>query len=164
MQRSIIGYCQDDAGDWKAELDCGHFQHIRHQPPFILRPWSTTPEGRESRLGQTLHCVLCDEGAFPPSFETYKQTPIFDQNTIPKGLLRAHSTKKGVWAKIVILEGSLLYTIEGPPPQSTTLTPTAHGVVVAEVEHHVASEGPVRFYVAFYKKPSAPEQSPHKTT
>ncbi|HVT37151.1 MAG TPA: DUF3565 domain-containing protein [Nevskiaceae bacterium] len=26
-----------------AELECGHRQHVRHQPPGINRPWVTTP-------------------------------------------------------------------------------------------------------------------------
>lgn len=43
-----------------AELECGHGQHVRHDPPWQVRIWVTTPEGREGRLGTTLDCVLCD--------------------------------------------------------------------------------------------------------
>ena len=67
MERAIVGFHQDAQGtqehDWVAELACGHNQHVRHRPPWTSRPWVTTAEGRRSRLGQTLDCKLCDEGA-----------------------------------------------------------------------------------------------------
>lgn len=62
MQRKIIGYHQDEHKDWVAELECHHGQHVRHQPPFINREWVTTAAGRNSKLGETLNCVKCDEG------------------------------------------------------------------------------------------------------
>ncbi len=61
MERKIVGYHQDEQGDWVANLDCGHGQHVRHQPPFINRPWVTTEQGRRSKLGVVLNCVKCDE-------------------------------------------------------------------------------------------------------
>ncbi len=63
MQQPIIGYHRDDEDHWVAELDCGHNQHVRHDPPWMHRPWVTTDAGRESRLGVTLECKKCDEGA-----------------------------------------------------------------------------------------------------
>jgi len=63
MNRRIVGYHQDEAGDWVAELECGHTQHVRHRPPWINRPWVVTPDGRASKLGQMLPCKRCDEHA-----------------------------------------------------------------------------------------------------
>jgi hypothetical protein len=60
MQRAITGFHTDEHGDWIAELECGHQQHVRHQPPFILRPWVVTAEGRRKKLGARLECVLCE--------------------------------------------------------------------------------------------------------
>jgi len=60
MDRRIIGFVQDDEGHWVAELECGHRQHMRHRPPFENRPWVTTPEGRETRLGVSVNCKTCD--------------------------------------------------------------------------------------------------------
>lgn len=59
MDRRIVGYGVDEAGDRYAVLDCGHRQHVRHQPPFINRPWTETEEGRREMLGRTLNCLLC---------------------------------------------------------------------------------------------------------
>ncbi|MDZ7689945.1 MAG: DUF3565 domain-containing protein [Balneolaceae bacterium] len=60
MKQPIIGYHKDEQDDWVARLECGHTQHVRHNPPWMLRPWVTTQEGRESRLGKLLDCKKCD--------------------------------------------------------------------------------------------------------
>jgi hypothetical protein len=60
-QQTIVGFHQDDQGDWVADLGCGHTQHVRHRPPWELRPWVTTEEGRRAHLGQILRCVRCEE-------------------------------------------------------------------------------------------------------
>lgn len=65
MNRRIAGFHQDEHQDWVAELECRHNQHVRHQPPFQLRPWVVTAAGRQSRLGIELECRKCDEGAPP---------------------------------------------------------------------------------------------------
>jgi hypothetical protein len=61
MERKIIDFHQDDAGDWVADLECGHTQHVRHNPPWINRPWTTTAEGRAAALGKRLVCKLCSD-------------------------------------------------------------------------------------------------------
>ena len=61
MKRRIIGFHQDETLDWVANLDCGHQQHVRHNPPWMNRPWVITPEGRKNFIGLTLNCKVCDE-------------------------------------------------------------------------------------------------------
>jgi hypothetical protein len=61
MLRSITGFHQDEESHWVAELECGHNQHVRHNPPWFVRTWVTTEEGRRAALGSTLNCKLCDE-------------------------------------------------------------------------------------------------------
>lgn len=65
MKQSIVGYHKDEEDHWVAELDCGHFQHVRHDPPWTERNWTTTTEGRQSKIGFQLNCVKCDEHAPP---------------------------------------------------------------------------------------------------
>lgn len=64
MKRKIIGFDKDDEGDWRAELVCGHFQHVRHKPPLIVRDWVLTENGRREKLGVELECKKCDEQDF----------------------------------------------------------------------------------------------------
>src|SRR4051794_38979931 len=65
MLRLIVGFHQDDAGDWVAELSCLHTQHVRHRPPFFDRTWVLDAEGRAARLGSDLDCPLCDRCELP---------------------------------------------------------------------------------------------------
>ncbi|HEY8196805.1 MAG TPA: DUF3565 domain-containing protein [Gemmatimonadales bacterium] len=60
MNRRITGFHEDEERYWVAELECGHSQHIRHDPPWQLRPWVTTPDGRASWIGRQLDCPVCD--------------------------------------------------------------------------------------------------------
>ena len=63
MKRRIKGFDIDEHGDWRAELECGHLQHVRHDPPLTTREWVLTKMGRDSRLGFELDCKHCDEEA-----------------------------------------------------------------------------------------------------
>jgi hypothetical protein len=55
VQRAIVGFHQDDEGDWVAELACGHRQPWEHEP--------------EALLGTPLECRLCDQGGEAACFE-----------------------------------------------------------------------------------------------
>jgi hypothetical protein len=61
MNRTVIAFHIDENGDWVADLDCGHRQHVRHQPPFANRPWVLSAAGRQSRLGAELDCRHCND-------------------------------------------------------------------------------------------------------
>jgi tellurite methyltransferase len=150
MQRTIKGFVQDDLGDWVALLDCSHRQHVRHDPPFVERAWITSAEGRAAHVEQMLECPLCDRFEWPTNVAAYKRTPEFTTDTIPTGLLKNHSTKQGVWGRIVILQGVLHYQIDALDT-SFELTPARPGIVVPQMLHHVAPRGAVRFYVEFYR-------------
>ena len=65
MKRAITGFHQDEEGNWVAHLACGHQRHVRHDPPWIRRPWVTTPEGRRRFLGRRINCGTCDAEGRP---------------------------------------------------------------------------------------------------
>jgi tellurite resistance-related uncharacterized protein len=87
--------------------------------------------------------------ALPDDLAAYRRTPVFDQDSLPPGLRRQHSTKEGVWGLIVVLEGRLLYRLLDPPSERI-LDPQTSGVVQPAQPHEVEPLGPVRFYVEFY--------------
>lgn len=74
MKRRITAYDRDDEGHWRAILDCGHPQHVRHDPPLVTRTWVLSEEGRASRLGLELDCKRCDEESEVEGLEG-KHTP-----------------------------------------------------------------------------------------
>lgn len=150
MERPITRFSYDDQGDPIAILSCGHPQHVRHNPPFTNRPWVTTEQGRNSMLGTLLNCVRCDKFELPERFVAYKRTPIFTEESVPAGLKKDHSTKVGVWAKIIVTEGKLRYRVDALATDME-LSPDKLGIVVPEVLHSVEPLGMVRFFVEFYK-------------
>ena len=82
----------------------------------------------------------------------YKSTAVFDENTLPAGLRRAHRTKAGVWGVIRVLEGRLRYrTLDHA--SEVTLDPEHPGLVLPDVPHLVEPLGPMRMQVEFYDQP-----------
>lgn len=59
IPRRIVGFHQDQEGHWVADLECGHTQHVRHDPPWQRRPWVLTADGRQRFLGVALQCPQC---------------------------------------------------------------------------------------------------------
>src|SRR5262245_10504508 len=139
MNRTIVAFHEDANSEWVADLACGHSRHIRHNPPFRDRPWVLTPEGRQSQIGIEIDCVGCDQRTIPAGYEPYRRTPLFDETSVPEALLRDHSTKRGIWARIRVTQGSLDYYTQAPFNSHERLTPLSSGVVVPEVAHHVAT-------------------------
>lgn len=70
VKSAIVGYHKDDEDHWVAQLQCGHNQHVRHEAPWMERPWVLTDEGRTSMVGTELACVKCDRGE-PRDGEAY---------------------------------------------------------------------------------------------
>ena len=90
--------------------------------------------------------------SLPNDYISYKQTIVFNEGSIPRGLLNAHQTKPGTWGKIIVLEGELKYRILEPKIEEHTLDANYSGIVEPGVLHEVESIGRVRFYVDFYRK------------
>lgn len=59
IPRRIVGFHTDEEGNWVADLECGHTQHVRHDPPWQNRPWVVTEAGRNEMRGAVLYCVHC---------------------------------------------------------------------------------------------------------
>jgi tellurite methyltransferase len=150
MERPIIAFGHDSEGEPIAILNCGHPQHVRHNPPFINRPWVTSEEGRNGMIGQMLNCIRCDKFELPGNFVPYKRTPVFTEESLPLGLRKDHSTKTGVWGKIFVEEGRLRYRV-GTLGVDMELSPDKVGIVIPEVLHSVEPLGQVRFFVEFYR-------------
>lgn len=91
---------------------------------------------------------------FADGLVSYKRTAVFDQNTVPAGLLSDHRTKEGVWGLIHVEEGNLLYRITDPRRDASEQVLSAGGVpgvVEPTIAHHVEVAEAVRFWVEFFK-------------
>ena len=62
-RQAIVGFHQDEEEHWVAQLGCGHSRHVRHTPPWQMRPWVISESGRAGKLGYMLECVKCERKA-----------------------------------------------------------------------------------------------------
>jgi len=104
------------------------------------------------QVGDQTDCSQCDQLIFPDGLTPYKKTPIFNQETIPKGFRRAHSTKQGVWALITVLSGKVRYVVDHLESKSSDLDQHSKGVISPQMEHHLDVIDDVELYVEFYTK------------
>ncbi|MGH9108716.1 MAG: DUF3565 domain-containing protein [Acidimicrobiales bacterium] len=149
MRRAITSFRQDDAGDWVAELSCGHDQHVRHRPPFQVRPWVVEASGRASRLGAPLECPLCDRAELPAGLRLARTTPEWDEVTMPAGLRRDHRVAGGTWGRIAVRSGRLRFVLPGDPGVDVEVVAGAGQAIPPEMTHHVEPIGSVRFAIDF---------------
>jgi tellurite methyltransferase len=150
VERPIVGYHCDEQGDWVAELDCGHGQHVRHRPPFELRPWVIEPEARAKRIGTTLDCPLCDRAELPEGLRFVRSSPIWDEKTIPVGLLSSHRVGRRTWGEIQVHEGRMRFVMDSEPVLDVVVETDSTQAIPPGIGHHVEPLGPVRFSIAFF--------------
>ena len=63
MRRAVRDFDQDSEGHWRAQLECGHAIHVRHDPPWTIRAWVLDREQRAGRIGSFMDCKRCDAEA-----------------------------------------------------------------------------------------------------
>ena len=103
-------------------------------------------------LGAALECVRCDRMEWPQGLRAFRRTPEWDGTTLPDGLKRDHATKRGVWGRIHVVSGTLVYRVGEPVDRCFRITSASSAIIVPEVRHCVAAEEAVRFFVEFWKR------------
>ncbi len=84
----------------------------------------------------------------------YKRTPVFDQDTLPAGLRRAHATKPGIWGVVRVIEGKLRLRFDADG--SGDLLDADHpGLLPPERLHQVEPVGLMKMQVEFYQEQPA---------
>ena len=87
----------------------------------------------------------------PPNVAPYRRTGTFNADTVPAGLLSDHSTKAGVWARIVVERGQVTLRSEN---FEATLTPQRPGIVPPTRLHAVTVGVGGEFHVEFLREPA----------
>lgn len=86
----------------------------------------------------------------PSNLQKYSESPIFTRETVPAAFLRDHNTKPGIWGKITVLQGRLLYLIAEHPAQPVDAQHP--GIIRPEEKHCVAVPDDVTFKVEFFRR------------
>lgn len=87
----------------------------------------------------------------PNEAKFHKRTQEFNEATVPAGLLGRHTTAADVWGRIVVVEGNLTFRLLEPREQDYVLDVNHSGIAEPQRAHQVAVDGPVKFYVEFYR-------------
>jgi tellurite methyltransferase len=150
VQRSIVGFHQDELGDWVAELSCLHGQHVRHRPPFYDRPWVVDEVERAARIGAELECPLCDRAEMPEGLTLARSVGPFTGETMPAALRSGHRVAEGTWGCLRVLDGSLWFAMERQSPVETHLAAGSRQPIPPGMQHSLRLAGPVRFTIEFF--------------
>jgi tellurite resistance-related uncharacterized protein len=86
----------------------------------------------------------------------YRSTPVFTNDTLPKGLRRAHSTKADVWGLLKVLKGTILYVTEETGERQMVQAPGTV-VILPQQLHSVEPQGDMEMQVDFYHEPPEPK-------
>jgi tellurite resistance-related uncharacterized protein len=86
----------------------------------------------------------------PDGVQRVRSTPVFTVATLPDGLLRAHRLGAGVWGRLRVTAGSVVFVSEGDD-ESRRLGPGDAQVIEPEVAHHVEPGPDAEFSIEFYR-------------
>jgi tellurite methyltransferase len=151
VPRTISSWRREAADAVVLRLECGHDRHVRHRPPLSRHGWVMDDAGCEVRVGEPIECLRCGQRLLPEAVQVYRRTADFDQDTVPAGLLHAHSTKAGTWGRLVVEDGQLWLSFEPPLSVEVLAQPGSPAVIPPQLRHHVRLAGPVRFHVEFLR-------------
>lgn len=98
-----------------------------------------------------------DASQIPKNAVLTRTTDVFDNQSVPAGLLRAHRVAKNNWGRLVVHAGSIRFVFEDEPEHAITVTATDTIVIPPGRLHHVELDGPVEFVVEFYQRPKIAE-------
>lgn len=152
MERRIEGFHRDEEGDWVAELDCLHGQHVRHRPPLWPRPWVETEAGRAEHVGSSLDCPLCDRFELPDGLRLARTAGPFDEDTLPAGLRRSHLVADRTWGLLRVLDGTVTFQALG---SDVLRSAGDEQPIPPGVPHQLVVTGPFRLAVDFLVPPSS---------
>ena len=159
VPREILAFEQDLEGDWVATLDCHHRRHVRHRPPLSSYAWVEDPDGRAAHVGTQIECDRCLQRVWPEGLERYSETKLFDNTSVPRGLLAEHNTRRGVWGRLELASGALALCFAAPLDARVELDGPAWAAIPPTLLHHLELDTEVRFCVSFWR-PSASTGTP----
>lgn len=88
----------------------------------------------------------------PTGVELVRTTPTYDELTVPPGLLAAHKIADGVWGRLVVHSGTLIFRFEDDPDHPIQVPAGGYVVIPPRRPHHLELEGPTTFAVEFHRQ------------
>jgi tellurite resistance-related uncharacterized protein len=91
----------------------------------------------------------------PAALEHGRTTDVFDNTTVPAGLLRAHRVADGVWGNLVVHSGAVTFVFDDDPEHPITVGAGEAVAIPPARQHHLELDGPATFAVEFHRIPTA---------
>jgi tellurite resistance-related uncharacterized protein len=95
----------------------------------------------------------------PDDVVLVRTTPVFDNDTVPAALLRAHRVSDDVWGRLVVHTGTLCFTFDDDPGEMIMLADGGSTAIPPGRQHHLELHGPTTFVIEFWKTKSARRQA-----
>ena len=89
---------------------------------------------------------------WPEQLVAYQSSPVFTEASVPTRLQKAHDTKAGTWAKLIVQTGALTYVVEESGVKQHVKAGN-FALIFPQQLHHVEISEPVTFYLEFYRLP-----------
>ncbi len=93
---------------------------------------------------------MLERAELPPEARLVRTTREFSAGDVPAGLLSAHRMAEGVWGRLCVRAGSVVFVLEDPE-RSRSLEGGDVQVIEPGVPHRVEPSAGARFVVEFYR-------------
>ena len=97
-----------------------------------------------------------NQPCLPDGLEHVRTTDIFDNDTVPAGLLRAHRVADGVWGRLVVHSGTESFVFDDEPEHPITVSAGDAVAIPPARQHHLELHDAASFAVEFHRLPNMP--------
>ena len=94
---------------------------------------------------------MTERPQLPDGLEHVRTTDVFDESTVPPGLLRAHRVGESVWGRLVVHTGSLTFVFDDAPHDPIEVRAGGTVAIPPGRQHHLVLDGPATFAVEFHR-------------
>lgn len=91
----------------------------------------------------------------PAGLEYVRTTNVFDNTTVPSGLLRAHRIGEGVWGRLLVHSGIVTFVFEDDPEHPITAAAGDAVAIAPGRMHHLQLDDPATFAIEFHRVPTS---------
>lgn len=99
----------------------------------------------------------------PTGLRFVRSTSVFDERSVPAGLLAAHRVGEGVWGRLVVVSGQLDFVFDDAARAALRNQSERRTVRAGDVQvippgepHRVEVDGPVEFHIEFHRAEASP--------
>ena len=93
-----------------------------------------------------------NQPCLPDGLEHVRTTDIFDNDTVPAGLLRAHRVADGVWGRLVVHSGTVSFVFDDEPEHPITVSAGDAVAIPPARQHHLELHDAASFAVEFQRR------------